>query len=159
MNIQNHIELEHTLTRVMYIKLNLFITLRKWYVYLITGVAVFLLIISLINDYNPLLPALIIVFCLLYSPIYALYLAFNSKNNFFFLPASFVFTEENISVKTPLIQSIIKWDIFHKWNTVNGYYILNISTQFFTAIPKSTIPVQDILSFESLLRSKIKSKQ
>jgi hypothetical protein len=116
------------------------------------------LILSLTYNYNPLLPVLILAFCLLYSPIYALYLAFNSKNSIFFLPASYVFTEKNISVKTPLTQGIIKWDVFNKWTTVNDYYILYITTQGFTAIPKSAIPVQDILSFESLLRRKIKCK-
>ncbi len=123
-----------------------------------TGAVVMLLIISLLSELNPLLPALLLAFSLLYSPTYALYLAFNSKNSYFFLPTKYIFSDDNISVNTPLTQGTLKWDVFNNWTMASGHYILYIGTQGFTAIPKSAIPVQDILSFEAFLKSKIKPK-
>ena len=159
MSAHNSIEIRRELTRLTYIRLNLLITLRKWYVWVIITASIIFLITSLIYGFSSLVPALILSFCLLYSPLYACYLAYNSKNSSFFLPAEYNFSDDSISVKTPLTQGTLKWDVFHNWTVVDGYYILYITTQGFTAIPKSAIPSQDIQSFESLLRTKISSKK
>ncbi len=70
----------------------------------------------------------------------------------------YTFDESGVIGTTPIGEDKLKWDAFKKWRKVAGCYVIYLSKVMFIAIPYTSIPVEDIPVFESLLRNHIKSK-
>jgi hypothetical protein len=67
----------------------------------------------------------------------------------------YVFTDEIVTITSPISTETMKWEAFIKWKRISKYYLLYLSNHNFLNVNKSSISEQDIPKFESMLSSKI----
>ncbi len=72
-----------------------------------------------------------------------------------FLPTTYEFTEKGVSVSTKEGSSQLAWEIFSQWNILVKCYVLVMDAGPILAIPKSAVPVTQIVKFENLLSKHI----
>ncbi len=107
-----------------------------------------------INLYLVLFAVMLSVFSSYYA-IWLLYQLFSSKRRFIFMERHFTFRSDDILVKFPMVEQVIKWDAFREWSQTSGYYMLIFTNDNWIIIPKSDVPNDKIQDFEIMLRQKI----
>ena len=148
--------IESTLTKAKYMKFSAISYLRHWVFYFVIVVFLAICVGEFVTNGNFLFPILYLFFMLVLFAFFILRGGFSSKNRNIFLPRKFIFEEEIISVDTPIGEESLKWEVFISWKKIAGCYYLVVTKDTGVIIPQSAIPTQDIASFESLLRRKIK---
>jgi hypothetical protein len=149
------VEIESTLTRKTYIKLTVLLILRSSSFYFMIAIIFAFLLASFLSDSLLTYAIVILAVTILFYTLWILYNVSSKKNRNWFLKKHFTFSDENIIVKTSIVEQTIHWDAFNKWEKVAGYYLLHFSNNNWCAVGKSDIPASEIPSFETLLRQKI----
>jgi hypothetical protein len=150
-------QIETTLTKSTYVKVNLLLFVRNW------GFYFFLLMLVIFTAYaifvhNFLAPILFIIL-MVFIFTFTIWFSTSSKNNRnFFTPHKYNFNDNEVEVETPLSKGTMKWESFVKWRKIQIYYLLYVSNNSIFIIPKSSIPDGNFSEFESLLSKHIKRK-
>ncbi len=151
-------EIESTLTRKTYVKHIILMSLRSVWLYALVGMAIIIVIISIIQKYFiPLIiPCAGILAVLLYNLIWLLYQCYWSKNNqYFFINKNYNFGEDEIVVEYLSRQWIYKWEAFQRWSKNAGCYVLYFKNGQAIIFPISDVPYYETAEFENILREKI----
>ncbi|MFC2041135.1 YcxB family protein [Chloroflexota bacterium] len=148
-------DIESELTRRQYMKLNLLIGTRRSSFYFFIAIFFALLIVGLLARDKGIIAFVYLAFMIIVCAISTLYMGLSKKNRNFFLKRQYTFNDENVLIKAPIAEEVVKWDAFINWEKMGGYYLLYLSSATFLVIPKSDIPANDITAFENLLASKI----
>ena len=151
------IEIESELTREQYMKLVLLMIVRRAsFVFLLVTCFFFLIIGLLAGDrVYVIIAGSGLALVALIDTIQILYMGLSPKNRNFFLNLHFVFSDENVVVKSPVSEEVVKWEAFVNCKKIAGYFLLYVSSTGFLAIPKSAIPAGEIDYFENLLQENI----
>jgi hypothetical protein len=136
-------------------KLLILMVLHRWYFYIILLIVVFFLLIGWGTSMF-VFAWIYLAFVILAYSISILRAGLSSKNRNIFLPLRYEFTDDIVSITSPISAETAKWEAFIKWKKLNNYYLLYVSNHGFLSINKSSIPAQDIPEFESMLSTKIR---
>jgi hypothetical protein len=151
-------EIEVALTKKQLMKIYLYTTIRNPNVFIFISVFMVFLAIGLLtlDEYRIILLAFVFIFLIIaiYS-IAAVYLVFSPMSKNLFINNRYKFDENALVIKSDIQDSLIKWNLFVKWEKVPGYFLLYPTGYSFLAIPEESIPLNELDSFEKLLEQKI----
>lgn len=150
---------EFKLDRKTHMKINLLMILHKWPFYGSLGIFLVFLVASLFLKINILYSLVLLALIILISLALILNNALAPKNSSFFLPRTYSFTDEGVSVNFSNLERKVKWGSFINWKRIGEYYILDLTSSSSIVIPQTAIPVGEITAFEGLLTQNIKSKK
>ena len=115
-------EIEVTLTRTMYAKLNVLLVFRQWSFYLFIGIFCIFLALFIILEVPGVIAAFAFLFVVfLIHAIVITYNVFSSKNRNMFRTVRYFFNDENVTVSSSISEGTVKWEVFIKWKRVGGY--------------------------------------
>ena len=81
------------------------------------------------------------------------------SNSSFFLPRTYSFTDDGVTVKFSNSERKARWSTFVDWKRMANYYVLYLANSSAIVIPESAIPGGELAVFENLLNQNIKSKK
>jgi hypothetical protein len=137
------------------VKLILLLALRSFILYFVVAIIIVLIVTNIIYKSFSIYLAAVVGILLLYYMIWLFYTLFSKKNRALFVSKHFTFGDENILVKFPNLEQVIKWEAFNAWERIAGFYLLKFLNGKLIIIPKSDIPDSEIPIFEDLLSQKI----
>lgn len=149
-------KVETTLSKEQFIRLAIWrhIQRRNFYFYAFTCAAVSAY--ALTRGVYILLPVVWIPFILyLALGIIGAFRDSADKNQPYFLPTQYEFTDQGVSVSTKQGRSELAWDKFTGWKKIAQCYILILTAGPILAIPESAVPTTQVVKLESLLRNHI----
>lgn len=148
--------IESQLTRSNYMKICGLLVLRTWYFYVFLLFAAFIFWMGREETFYLVLAFIYLIFLIFVISLSILRAGLSSQNRNFFLPIKYVFTDEIVTITSPISTETIKWQAFIKWKRVSKYYLLYVSKNSFLCIAQPSIQKQDVPVFESLLANNIK---
>jgi transposase InsO family protein len=87
-----------------------------------------------------------LIFLILVFSLSILRAGLSSKNRNFFLPVKYVFTDEIVTLTSPISTEMIKWEAFIKWKGISKYYLLYLSNllngEVFTSLTEAKVLIE-----------------
>jgi YcxB-like protein len=151
--------LEFKLDKKTHMKINLLMILHKWPFYASLGIFLVLLVASLFLRFSIYYSLVLLGFIILVSLTLILNNALAPKNSSFFLPRTYSFTDEGVTVKFSNSERKARWSTFLNWKRISNYYVLYLVNSGAIVIPESAVPAGELTAFENLLNQNIKTKK
>lgn len=148
-------EFEATLTRTSYAKL-LIALLAKQRTMLFVGLLfVAILVFSVILKLPAYLSIVYIAGVIGAYGISILNAVRSPRNRRYFVPRKYEFSGKGITITTANIPQDMKWSSFTDVNKFADFYILFVTKHTFIAIPRRSIPFDEVSVFEAMLYKNI----
>jgi len=148
-------EFEVKLTRTKYAKLLVVTLFRQRTVFIVAGLFILILIVSLVSKLPLYLSLVYLVGVTAAYGMSILNAVRTPRNRRYFVPKIFDFSSKGVTITTANVPQQMKWSDFTDIKKVSEFYILFVTKHTFIVIPQRSVPNTEITAFESLLYKNI----